>query len=116
MRLIVISKNNFMDFVYFCQSTPYSFFTNKLTRSLFLGKAVRNRIINYWLWILAGYLSERVFADFWIGLLLKQEQAGIKKRSDSNGILVFHYYEYSSWYFEIKYLKVLRHETELTAS
>ena len=105
-----------MDFVYFCQSTPYSFFTNKLTRSLFLGKAVRNRIINYWLWILAGCLSERVFADFWIGLLLKQEQAGIKKRSDSNGILVFHYYEYSSWYFEIKYLKVLRHETELTAS
>lgn len=77
---------------------------------------MRNRIINYWLWILAGYLSERVFADFWIGLLLKQEQAGIKKRSDSNGILVFHYYEYSSWYFEIKYLKVLRHETELTAS
>ena len=116
MRLIVISKNNFMGFVYFCQSTPYSFFTNKLTRSLFLGRAVRNRVINYWLWILAGYFSERVFADFWIGLPLKQEQTGIKKRFDSSGTPLFHDYEYLSCYFEIKYLKVLRHETELTAS
>ncbi len=77
---------------------------------------MRNRVIDYWLWILAGYVSERVFADFWIGLLLKQEQTGIKKCSGSNGTPVFHDYEYSSWYFEIKYLKVLRHETEQTAS
>jgi hypothetical protein len=112
----VISKNNFMDFANFRQSTPYSFFTNKLTRSLFLGRALRNRVINCWLWILEGYVSERVFAYFWIGLLLKQEQARIKKRSGSNGTPVFHDNEYPSWYFEIKYLKVLRYETEQTAS
>ena len=112
----MISKNNLMAFVHFCQFTPYSFFTNKLTRSLFLGRTLRNWVINCWLWILVGYVSERVFAGFWTGLLLKHEQTGIKKCFSSNGTPLFHDYEYSFCYFEIKYLKVLRYETEQTAS